>query len=131
MVSRYSKTRSKSVTAGGIPSGWSVEYYKPRNSDGRVNVGLVVHNNRVVIGFDFAHFMKFKAVYPKFALDMPKSVRKDITGKITLDNFIAMDFVNEIEAYEISDDAAKRLIPDTLYKRIKAGFEPTVTISVR
>ena len=127
MSTRCSNTKFKSVAAGDIPSGWSVEYYKPRNSDGRVNVGLVVHNNRVIIGFDFANFIKFKAVYPKFALDMPKSVRKDITGKITLDNFIAMDFVNEIEAYEISDDAAKRLIPESLYKNIKAGFEPTVT----
>lgn len=130
MFTRCSNTKFKSVAAGEIPSGWSVEYYKPRNSDGRVNVGLVVHNNRVIIGFYFAHFVKFKAVYPKFALDMPKSVRKDITGKITPDNFIAMDLLNEIEMYDLSNDAAKKLIPESLYKMIKAGFEPTVTGSV-
>ena len=127
MVSRNSKTNSKSIFRGDIPSGWSVEYYKPRNSDGRVNLGLIVHNNKVIIGFDFAHFLKYKAVYPKFALDMSKYVKKDIAGKFSPESFIAMDSVNMIEMYHISNDAAKKLIPESLYKKIKAGFEPTVT----
>lgn len=127
MVSRNLKTNFKSISAGDIPSGWSVEYYKPRNSDGRVNVGLVVHNNKVIIGFYFANFVKFKAVYPKFALDMPKYVTRDITGKISPERFVAMDSVNEIEMYDLSNDAAKKLIPESLYKDIKARFEPYVT----
>ena len=127
MSTRCSNTKFKSVAAGDTPSGWSVEYYKPRNSDGRVNVGLIVHNNKVIIGFDFAHFLKYKAVYPKFALDMPKYVTRDITGKISPERFVAMDSVNEIEMYDLSNDAAKKLIPELLYKNIKARFEPYVT----
>lgn len=126
MVSRNSKTGSKSVAAGDIPSGWRYGSYLPRSAKNKYDqILLIIHNNKVIIGNPVTHIVKFKRRHfnPKMTPNAPLYVETDITGKVTPDELRMMDFMGEIVLEEIPLSAAKKLIPDQMYRSLKMWLE--------
>ena len=126
MVSRNSKTKSKSVAAEEIPTGWKYGSYLPRSAKNEYDrVVLVIHNGKVIIGNPVTHIVKFKRRYfnPKMAPNAPAYVEKDLTGKVTPEELRLMDFMGEIVLEKIPLSAAKKLIPERMYRSLEMWLE--------
>ena len=126
MVSRNLKTNSKSISAGNIPSGWKYGWYLPRSAKKESDrVSLVIHNGKVIIGFPVTHIVKFKRRHfnPKMTPNAPVYVETDLTGKVTPEELRLMDFMGEIVLEQIPLSAAKKLIPEDMYRKMELWFE--------